>query len=425
MPWKPADKYGIPCKEDMENALQAIKQLELEIDGEVCLADLLDPYLGRVLNDLGELYAWIAPIRRIPFEILAHIIVMSAEDVWWFPSLAVRVCRLWREVALATPRAWNFINLRSMPPLGVASRFIERSGQCLLHVAVPISPYGDREEGYATIVARITNRIECLVLTGTSVSLLFHTYPRLTRLSITNPLTPIPLEYLTVTSFPNLRYINGYFSARYSRVSSTPVSTPPPPIECLIVTTGQDPEWIKAIRAFSKTLKALHITIGNKGVLPAYPSLELPKVVDLTIRSKVTRIHPWKFVASTQALKTYSTIEGDAVYSSDVDVASVTHLRCWKTISLLPYTKLRQVHICGDNTIMRRTLKFIDQLCGDYGTCVDLEAIVLGSRVSLDIRHITKRLEKRNECTGAGLKILREGHADGIWRGNIFEAVGF
>lgn len=292
---------------------------------------------------------------------------MSAEDVWWSPALVARVCRFWREVALATPRTWSFINLRSGPPLAFASAFFERSSQCLLHVTVPIAP-DTNPTSYATVVGRITNRIECLVLTRAAVALFSYEFPHLTRLCITYPLTPIPLECLTMIRFPNLRYINGHFSTSATIAPFIPSTSPP--IERLIVSTDRHSAWISAILSFSKTLKALHISIEDAKILPAYPSLELPKVVHLAMSSGVSRRSPWNFMAKTPALKIYSTIEGDGVHSANVDVASVTHLQSWEPISLLPYTKLRQIHVYGYNTDPRTALVFIDQLCGDYGsTC--------------------------------------------------------
>lgn len=48
---------------------------------------------------------------------------------------------------------------------------------------------------------------------------------------------------------------------------------------------------------------------------------------------------------------------------------------------------------------------------------------MLGSWDALDTRLITQRLQKRNEYTGVDLKILPDGHADGIWPENVFRAV--
>ncbi|KIM29292.1 hypothetical protein M408DRAFT_52998, partial [Serendipita vermifera MAFF 305830] len=54
--------------------------------------------------------AWIAPIRKLPIEILAEIFVHCSSLSELAPVTVSEVCRFWRQVILATPQAWCLIH---------------------------------------------------------------------------------------------------------------------------------------------------------------------------------------------------------------------------------------------------------------------------------------------------------------------------
>jgi hypothetical protein len=60
---------------------------------------------SRILRDLEERRWWIAPIRKIPTEILTEVFLLASETEGLAPLKLAGVCHLWREIMFATPRA--------------------------------------------------------------------------------------------------------------------------------------------------------------------------------------------------------------------------------------------------------------------------------------------------------------------------------
>ncbi|KAF7357955.1 Tetratricopeptide repeat family [Mycena venus] len=106
--------------------------------------------------------ALMAPIRRLPLDILEEIFVaclpshrncvMSAEEA---PVILGRICSSWRTISLATPRLWSRLHIvepRSPEPsnplhmsrrllrLEVANSWLRRSGECPLSISLDSSP---------------------------------------------------------------------------------------------------------------------------------------------------------------------------------------------------------------------------------------------------------------------------------------------
>ncbi|KAF7357956.1 hypothetical protein MVEN_00842200 [Mycena venus] len=106
--------------------------------------------------------ALMAPIRRLPLDILEEIFVaclpshrncvMSAEEA---PVILGRICSSWRAISLATPRLWSRLHIvepRSAEPsnplhtsrrlqrLEVANSWLRRSGECPLSISLDSSP---------------------------------------------------------------------------------------------------------------------------------------------------------------------------------------------------------------------------------------------------------------------------------------------
>ncbi|KAL1713328.1 hypothetical protein EV715DRAFT_183770, partial [Schizophyllum commune] len=76
----------------------------------------------RITHQLDLISSTLAPIRRVPREILSEIFVSFREQLrnvnltqTIFRTVA-SVCRLWRDVALDTPRLWTHIHASSARP---------------------------------------------------------------------------------------------------------------------------------------------------------------------------------------------------------------------------------------------------------------------------------------------------------------------
>lgn len=59
-----------------------------------------------VVAELEGHKAWIAPIRRLPVEILSEIFIFLSETGDLMSVTIMEVPRLWRDVILATPGVW-------------------------------------------------------------------------------------------------------------------------------------------------------------------------------------------------------------------------------------------------------------------------------------------------------------------------------
>ncbi|KAJ3512087.1 hypothetical protein NLJ89_g3727 [Agrocybe chaxingu] len=98
--------------------LQSLKSLEGELDkiGKIW-ADLSRQHAS-LLAEVNTVREIIAPMRRVPTDILQEIFrhclptkynaIMSAEHC---PLLLTRVCRSWRNIALATPSLWASLHI--------------------------------------------------------------------------------------------------------------------------------------------------------------------------------------------------------------------------------------------------------------------------------------------------------------------------
>jgi len=78
--------------------------------------------------------------EAFPNEILAMIFEEHAILEWWAPAIDGRVCRLWRQIVLNTPRAWSYLDVscyeRKQPGIGELCLWLHRSGAASLHVSV-------------------------------------------------------------------------------------------------------------------------------------------------------------------------------------------------------------------------------------------------------------------------------------------------
>ncbi|EJD52400.1 hypothetical protein AURDEDRAFT_55710, partial [Auricularia subglabra TFB-10046 SS5] len=65
--------------------------------------------ISTIQNDIASTEAYLAPVRRLPIDILGEIVTICATD----PDASVQVLRAlasisrkWREATLRTPKAW-------------------------------------------------------------------------------------------------------------------------------------------------------------------------------------------------------------------------------------------------------------------------------------------------------------------------------
>ena len=108
---------AIRLREALRLATPIVPQLDDDISHLQMLLDELRRKREPLLNFIAEQNTILAPIRRLPAEILAKIFVLcmnydtSSFDPMQSPLLVGRVCRGWRQVALSTQKLWSSITV--------------------------------------------------------------------------------------------------------------------------------------------------------------------------------------------------------------------------------------------------------------------------------------------------------------------------
>ena len=108
---------AIRLREALQLAIPVVHQLDDDISHVQMLLDELRRKRKPLQKFIAEQNTILAPIRRLPAEILAGIFVLcmnydiSSFDPMQSPLLVSRVCRGWRQVALSTQNLWSSITV--------------------------------------------------------------------------------------------------------------------------------------------------------------------------------------------------------------------------------------------------------------------------------------------------------------------------
>jgi hypothetical protein len=98
----------VPSARQTSLAREAIFELKSKLQAIEASAELLR-------KTIQEKESWLAPIRRVPADILSLVFVefcsISKQHAWKGPLVLGAVCRRWREILIGTPRAWSLIQI--------------------------------------------------------------------------------------------------------------------------------------------------------------------------------------------------------------------------------------------------------------------------------------------------------------------------
>jgi len=127
--WSPPDPYAIPSKNEIQKVDADILRLE---------AELLEARrrVATLESDIFARRAWIAPIRRLPHEVLSLVFFELVIDDWKAPLRLQNVCRLWRNILLDTPAAWSSITIYDHEDANpdLVAIFFKRSRNASMHL---------------------------------------------------------------------------------------------------------------------------------------------------------------------------------------------------------------------------------------------------------------------------------------------------
>ncbi|KAJ7644568.1 hypothetical protein FB45DRAFT_999569 [Roridomyces roridus] len=141
---------GDPCSPSF---VRQVKARISAAESNIARLDTQDPELTRLRDQELELLAalkpLIAPIRKLPVELLTEIFLLIVDSMgdWLTHALLVsQICAHWRRVACATPQLWNreiALNLtkpRSDAYLATTKTFFERSEPLSIPVVLDKEP---------------------------------------------------------------------------------------------------------------------------------------------------------------------------------------------------------------------------------------------------------------------------------------------
>ncbi|KIM25298.1 hypothetical protein M408DRAFT_74576, partial [Serendipita vermifera MAFF 305830] len=102
----PTDPNSFLSQEEIINARNVVHELEMAIKENLDIIEQAKIRIVALEKEIQAQRTLTASIRRLPFEILTEIFVCCSLVSPLIPEKITEVCRLWRQVVLATPQAW-------------------------------------------------------------------------------------------------------------------------------------------------------------------------------------------------------------------------------------------------------------------------------------------------------------------------------
>jgi len=189
MPWHPKDENSVPTLLEQALAKDAIDILQQEMRETLKEADRLEQELQatrtkmeQIEQEISKRTAWLAPIRRIPADILRMLFIEACQDDWRAPLILGAVCSRWRDVLISTPRAWAYIQITPfLHPFHheLVHLWLSRCGALRVHISLRPHASGEMVDA----VCRHGQNLKCLSFFG-NVWQLQRRYPHLEELRL-------------------------------------------------------------------------------------------------------------------------------------------------------------------------------------------------------------------------------------------------
>ena len=374
--WTPADIDALPSAKDVEPANNAINELEELLKATVEAFEQARLQIVNLEKELKARRAWLAPIRKLPVELLSEIFIHSSRMKRFMPVTITEVSRRWRRVVLSTPKAWSFLKFRYSGNYDrYLSIFMERSNACALHIGPGKNGgydgyHRDTKHPLLYVVQSAVHRISCLYI---SAFVLLRTMddilPNLTRLSLMRGYGTINPHSFNRSKFPRLRYLNSDecdwdFSADSMHLL--------PPLEYLIIDYNGS-SCVDIIEACRTTLRGVELKgLTTEGRQSGSAAIHFPRLEYLGIRTW-SSLSTLPFQATTPVLRSYEEMgsfqPGQGILHEDVK--NVTHLRIRKLAHLRPFISLRVLQLWAVEPLLGQ----VDELWRHSEICPTLELI--------------------------------------------------
>ncbi|KAL1710997.1 hypothetical protein EV121DRAFT_284946 [Schizophyllum commune] len=139
------EKLRVPYVPDAADAQILLQQVS-------DLTELKRELIRKLDAQIDRHRALLAPVRRLPNEILSEIFIYALPDDWSMVPAGTRVLNVtqvshtWREVAFGTPFLWSsiYVSIDKNPPAkweAVLRARLERTAQVPLHIRVRMMPH--------------------------------------------------------------------------------------------------------------------------------------------------------------------------------------------------------------------------------------------------------------------------------------------
>jgi hypothetical protein len=389
--WSPADKSALPTPEELKKAKEVINSVQRDLESAMQSLAQAQLRVQIVKKDLEERKAWIAPVRRLTFDVLSMIFEWCAEIEWDSPLRIAAVSRTWRSIALDTPRAWSFPDLASLISNKSLNLFFERSRERPLHVFLPESRERD--------IISVAHRIHCLSFNYHSVPSQALVFLNLQQLSISGGPGVIPITAINRSSFPTLLQLVTVDAMFYHTAESINTNLSFPQLKSWSLLTSQSWAWVDGLRSCQNTLVSLTIYGHSHGMTDEQPPILLPVLKCLKLM--ISHVSRGRFNLKTPILETY--VEDTDMLEGPIhtDVSTVTQMRFVvagsPSLSFSFCLGLKRLQIYnGSNDVINLLL---DQLLVDGRICPALQVIeLLEEDINACIASYSERLIEINSC---------------------------
>jgi hypothetical protein len=320
-------------------------------------------------------------------DTLSAIFIACAALDWRSPAIIAAVCRFWREIVLATPRAWQYFrNLDNSLDLGESDMvlWISRCGILPLHMHLSKGSRGPRQEN----VLEFRHRFECLTIQHAFDSVGFD-YPGLKYLALFDDFWFEPLRnensegpraewnvveavsMLTRTRYPLLQSLSVMSRTRtYDGFDLKPNF---PRLQKLDLKVRGLANWGSVLYHCSDTLVSLtfegYAEYSSPSAIGKIEVLDLPKLRHLSLNHYWARSCPTPFIFATPLLEVFETIHSFWAHGarSFVNTNNVTSLIYQDLRPLDPtlFPAVQQLFVCG-------TAEGLDSICNTLSGGEDL-----------------------------------------------------
>ena len=359
---------------------RAIKELEAELQAALDSLEQAKARVNYITEQLKEHRSLIAPMRKLPVELLSELFVLASRIEDLAPVKITEVCRLWRQVILVTPQAWSRIwfdnSLSPERSHRYVSTFLKRSNPIQLHIRLPpeFDPsYYSMGFSLHSILYENLHRIQCLTASGWQVARLnLVTLPNVRQISFTKGTGErIRPSDINVSTFPQLEAIDSLCALWLNLAAPSPDRFPN--LLRLSLSVDMQSAWLEIIQCAASTLESLILWGRQEYDVPEDFAFDLPALKSLEILDFPYN-KPWAARIKTPSLVSYreSRIQADlfisecAAITSHPDVGSVTHLHTdiVPELSRFPALQVLGLQIPSESTrLLSSQFKENGQLC--------------------------------------------------------------